>query len=77
MFEDIEGFEDIDKIGERARRALALAEEETRRLDHHYVGTEHVLLGLIREGEDVAAQVLGRFGADVHRVRELVRHESA
>jgi ATP-dependent Clp protease ATP-binding subunit ClpC len=48
----------------RARRVVVLAQEEARMLNHNYIGTEHILLGLIREGEGVAAQVLVKLGAD-------------
>ena len=56
----------------RAKRVLELAIEEARLLGHNYVGTEHLLLGLIREGEGVAAQVLHELGVDRKRVREEV-----
>ena len=56
----------------RAKRVLELAIEEARLLGHNYVGTEHLLLGLIREGEGVAAQVLTELGVDRKRVREEV-----
>ena len=56
----------------RAKRVLELAIEEARLLGHNYVGTEHLLLGLIREGEGVAAQVLSELGVDRKRVREEV-----
>ena len=56
----------------RAKRVLELAIDEARRLGHNYVGTEHLLLGLIREGEGVAAQVLAGMGADLERTREKV-----
>jgi ATP-dependent Clp protease ATP-binding subunit ClpC len=56
----------------RAKRVLELAIEEARLLGHNYVGTEHLLLGLIREGEGVAAQVLADLGVDRKRVREEV-----
>ncbi|HAG07623.1 MAG: ATPase AAA-2 domain protein [Clostridia bacterium 62_21] len=56
----------------RAKRVLELAIDEARRLGHNYVGTEHLLLGLIREGEGVAAQVLTGMGADLERTREKV-----
>ena len=56
----------------RAKRVLELAIEEARLLGHNYVGTEHLLLGLIREGEGVAAQVLAELGVDRKRVREEV-----
>lgn len=56
----------------RAKKVLELAIDEARRLGHNYVGTEHILLGLIREGEGVAAQILTGMGADLERVRNLV-----
>ena len=56
----------------RAKRVLELAIEEARLLGHNYVGTEHLLLGLIREGEGVAAQVLAELSVDRKRVREEV-----
>lgn len=56
----------------RAKKVLELAVEEARKLNHNYVGTEHLLLGLIREGEGVAAQVLISLGADLERVRQQV-----
>ena len=56
----------------RAKRVLELAVEESRQLGHNYVGTEHLLLGLIREGEGVAAQVLIALGANLERVRQQV-----
>jgi ATP-dependent Clp protease ATP-binding subunit ClpC len=56
----------------QAKKVLELALTESKALDHHYIGTEHVLLGLIREGDGVAAQVLVKLGADRHRVRQQV-----
>jgi ATP-dependent Clp protease ATP-binding subunit ClpC len=56
----------------RAKKVLELALREALALGHDYIGTEHMLLGLIREGEGVAAQVLRRFGADADRVRATV-----
>jgi ATP-dependent Clp protease ATP-binding subunit ClpA len=56
----------------RAKKVLELSLREALQLGHNYVGTEHILLGLIREGEGVAAQVLARFGADHARLREQV-----
>lgn len=55
-----------------AREVLKLALDESVQLDHHYIGTEHILLGLIREGDGVAAQVLTGLGADLDGTRELV-----
>ena len=51
---------------------MVLAQEEARRLKHNYIGTEHILLGLIREDAGVAAQVLVRLGADLDGVRQQV-----
>ena len=56
----------------RAKRVLELAIDEGRQMGHNYVGTEHILLGLIREGEGVAAQVLKNLGADLENVRKQV-----
>lgn len=56
----------------RAKRVLELAVDEGRLMGHNYVGTEHILLGLIREGEGVAAQVLKNLGADLEKVRKQV-----
>jgi excisionase family DNA binding protein len=62
----------FDKFTTRARRVLSLAQEEAQRLNHHYIGTEHLLLGLVRENEGVAAQVLARLGVELERVRSGV-----
>jgi ATP-dependent Clp protease ATP-binding subunit ClpC len=56
----------------RAKKALELSLRESMQLGHNYIGTEHILLGLLREGEGVAAQVLVRLGADLSRVRQGV-----
>ncbi|NPV71737.1 MAG: ATP-dependent Clp protease ATP-binding subunit [Firmicutes bacterium] len=56
-------------ITPRAKKVLELTAEEARLLGHNYIGTEHILLGLVKEGEGVAAQVLGRLGVDLERVR--------
>jgi hypothetical protein len=56
----------------RAKKVLELSLREALALGHHYIGTEHLLLGLLREGEGIAAQVLTRLGADHARVRERV-----
>ncbi|HWH34314.1 MAG TPA: ATP-dependent Clp protease ATP-binding subunit [Acidimicrobiales bacterium] len=62
----------FERFTDRARRVVVLAQEEARMLSHNYIGTEHILLGLIREGEGVAAQVLVKLGADLSRVRQQV-----
>ena len=56
----------------RAKKVLELSLREALQLGHNYIGTEHMLLGLIREGEGVAAQVLQKLGADLNRVRQSV-----
>jgi len=62
----------FERFTDRARRVVVLAQEEARMLNHNYIGTEHLLLGLIREGSGVAAQVLVRLGADLNRTRQQV-----
>jgi ATP-dependent Clp protease ATP-binding subunit ClpA len=56
----------------RAKKVLELSLREAKQLGHNYIGTEHILLGLVREGEGVAAQVLIRLGGDLSRVRQQV-----
>jgi ATP-dependent Clp protease ATP-binding subunit ClpC len=56
----------------QAKKLLRLALEESRALGHNYIGTEHILLGLIREGDGVAAQVLTGLGADLNEARAQV-----
>ena len=60
----------------RVRSALALAREEAARLRHEYVGTEHILLGLIREGEGVAMTVLGHFGVGLDDIRQNIEEQT-
>lgn len=62
----------FDKFTERARKVLSLAQEEAQRFQHNYIGTEHLLLGLVREGDGVAAKVLGKLGVELVKVRESV-----
>jgi len=62
----------FDKFTERARKVLSLAQEEAQRFQHTYIGTEHLLLGLVREGEGVAAKVLNKLGVELEKVREAV-----
>jgi ATP-dependent Clp protease ATP-binding subunit ClpC len=64
----------FDRFTERARKVLSLAQEEAEALNHRYIGTEHILLGLIREGEGTAAQVLGDLGVELARVRKAVEY---
>lgn len=62
----------FEKFSERARRVLTLAQEEAQRLNHSYVGTEHLLLGLAREDEGVAAKVLINLGINLGKLRQAV-----
>jgi Clp amino terminal domain, pathogenicity island component/UvrB/uvrC motif len=64
----------FERFTDRARRVVVLAQEEARVRNHDYIGTEHILLGLIREGDGVAAQVLVMRGAALDRVRQQVVH---
>jgi ATP-dependent Clp protease ATP-binding subunit ClpC len=59
----------FERFTERARRVVVLAQEEARMLNHNYIGTEHVLLGLVREGEGVAAKALESLGISLKDVR--------
>ncbi|HOB86073.1 MAG TPA: ATP-dependent Clp protease ATP-binding subunit [Bacillota bacterium] len=60
------------RFTERAQQVLVLAQEEARRLTHNFIGTEHLLLGLIREGSGVAARALQNMGVDLNKVRQEV-----
>jgi hypothetical protein len=62
----------FDKFTDRARRVLTYAQDEAQRFDHNYIGTEHLLLGLIREGNGMAAQVLENMGVELAKVRTAV-----
>ncbi|TEU11459.1 MAG: ATP-dependent Clp protease ATP-binding subunit [Anaerolineales bacterium] len=62
----------FDRFTKRARRVLSLAQEEAQRLNHNYIGTEHLLLGLIREENGVAVKVLGELGVKLQRVKDMV-----
>ena len=62
----------FDRFTERARKVLTLAQEEAQRFNHNYIGTEHLLLGLVREGEGVAAKVLSNLGIELTKVRSAV-----
>jgi ATP-dependent Clp protease ATP-binding subunit ClpC len=63
----------FERYTDRARRAVVLAQEETRMLNHNYIGTEHILLGLIHEGEGVAAKALESLGISLQAVRQQVQ----
>ncbi len=62
----------FQKFTERARKVLTLAQEEAQRFNHNYIGTEHLLLGLVREGDGVAARVLRNMGMDLAEARARV-----
>jgi ATP-dependent Clp protease ATP-binding subunit ClpC len=62
----------FNKFTQRARKVLRLAHEESQRLCHNSIGPEHLLLGLVREGEGVAGKVLTSFGVDLEKVRKAV-----
>ena len=62
----------FDRFTDRARRVIVLAQDEARMLNHNYIGTEHILLGLIHEGEGVAAKALESLGISLEAVREQV-----
>ncbi len=64
----------FEKFSERARRVLTSAQEEAQRLNHSYIGTEHILLGLIREEEGAAAKVLNNLGVSLSKVRSAVEY---
>ena len=62
----------FERFTDRARRVVVLAQEEARLLNHNYIGTEHILLGLIHEGEGVAAKALESMGISLESVRGQV-----
>ena len=62
----------FDKFTDRARKVLTLAQDEAQRFNHNYIGTEHLLLGLVREGEGVAARVLENMNVELSKVRQAV-----
>jgi len=64
--------EKLDRFTKRARQALTLAQDEAQRLGHRFIGTEHVLLGLLREGQGIAAGVLTQMGVSLEQVRRAV-----
>src|SRR3972149_7031361 len=64
----------FERFTERARQVVVLAQDEARALGHNYIGTEHILLGLVRENEGVAARILLDFDADAEKIRnEIIR----
>ena len=62
----------MERFTQRARRVLSLAHQEAERMRHNYIGTEHLLLGLIREEGGVAGRVLRELGLEADRVQEMV-----
>src|SRR6188508_3411192 len=62
----------FDKFTERARKTLILAQEEAHRFNHNYIGTEHILLGLVREGDGIAATTLAAMNLQLPEVRSAV-----
>jgi len=64
----------FDRFTEKARHVLTLAQEEAQRFNHNYIGTEHILLGLVRESDSMAGKVLGSLGADLGQVRNAVEY---
>lgn len=64
----------FDKFSERARRVLSLAQEEAQRLNHSYIGTEHILLGLVKEEEGVAARVLTAMNVSLPKIKQAVEY---
>jgi ATP-dependent Clp protease ATP-binding subunit ClpC len=67
-----DSMERFDKFTDRARKVLTLAQDEAQRFNHNYIGTEHLLLGLVREGEGVAARVLENMNVELAKVRTAV-----
>src|SRR5205807_808445 len=62
----------FERFTERAKKVLTLAQEEAERSHHSYIGTEHLLLGLLREGEGLAAKVLNNLGVEINKVRSTI-----
>ena len=64
--------ESFERFTERARKVMTFAQQEAERFKHNYIGTEHILLGLVREREGIAARVLSNLGVDLAKVRNAV-----
>jgi ATP-dependent Clp protease ATP-binding subunit ClpA len=62
----------FERFTERARQVVVMAQDEARALEHNYIGTEHILLGLVRENEGVASRILAQLGAPADVVRNEV-----
>lgn len=74
IMEGVKMSDKFEKFTPRARKVLTLAQEEAQRFNHNYIGTEHLLLGLLREGDGVAAKVLDNLGIELHKVRSAVSY---
>ena len=61
-----------DRFTDRVRRVIYFARDEASRLQHDYIGTEHLLLGIVREGEGIAAKVLGKMDLDFEQIQQAV-----
>ena len=66
------GMDRFDKFTDRARKVLTYAQDEAQRFDHNYIDTEHILLGLVREGDSTAARVLETMGVELAKVRTAI-----
>ena len=69
---DAGGTDRFDKFTDRARRVLTYAQDEAQRFDHNYIDTEHILLGLVREGDSTAVRVLETMGVELAKVRTAI-----
>src|SRR5437868_1534848 len=67
----------FDKLTERARKVLQLAQEESQRFNHNYIGTEHLLLGMLREHDGIAARVLTSHGIELDKARAPIYADAA
>jgi ATP-dependent Clp protease ATP-binding subunit ClpC len=66
----------FDRFTDRAKKVMNLARQEAQRFNHEYLGTEHILLGLVQEGSGVAANVLKNMGIDLNKIRTRSRRSS-
>jgi len=73
MFRFVGDRDRFDKFTDRAKKVLSLAQEEAQRFQHNYIGTEHILLGLVRQGDSTAGRVLNRLGVELNSVRDAVK----
>src|SRR5829696_6478115 len=75
VFESFSGGDSVRNFSPRAQQVLALSRKEADRFNHNFVGTEHLLLGLIRLGQGTAVMVLGKMGLDLESVRREVEKQ--